>query len=84
MGPRAVHLKIYNGRESLPVGRPVFKTGSGCSAAPGGFDSRFLRQTPVKDIECRAPGNDFQWRKRSGYLNARVHSSRNFFSTSGG
>src|SRR5579859_6267203 len=31
-----------DGREAAPVGRPAFKAGWGCSAAPGGFDSRSL------------------------------------------
>ena len=34
------------GRETLPVGRPDFKSGEGRETALGGFDSCLFRQSP--------------------------------------
>ena len=55
--PMVVHAT--NGRDRSPVGRPVFKTGRGRQAVPGGFDSHSLppRLPSVGVLQCIRVGS---------------------------
>ncbi len=46
INPHRADLFGTDGRESSPVGRPVFKTGWGSEPVPGGFDSHSLPPDP--------------------------------------
>lgn len=52
INPHRVDLFGASGRESSPVGRPVFKTGWGSEPVPGGFDSHSL-----PPVSRREPAN---------------------------
>lgn len=55
INPHRVELFGASGRESSPVGRPVFKTGWGSEPVPGGFDSHSL--PPVSRRESANGGS---------------------------
>ncbi len=60
---------LINGRDRTPEGRPVFKTGRGGQAVPGGFDSHSLppNKIPPTPLLQRGAGGDFSSSRKNGH-----------------